>query len=54
MNGEILEQVKIYKYLEEAITKNWGSVREIKYRIGMTKEAFMKKRALLSGKVELD
>ena len=51
---EMLEQVDNYKYLGNTVTNDWSSWKEIKTRIGMTKEAFMKKSRTLCSKLDLN
>ena len=51
-NGENIEQVNEFRYLGVRLTGRWNSETEIKTRIGMAKEAFNRKRRILSGKLD--
>jgi hypothetical protein len=54
LEGVTIEQVKTFKYLGTNITEDGRSTQEIKKRIGMAKEAFNKRKELLSKKINKD
>ena len=48
IDGHKVEQIKTFKYLGVIVTENGSCIEEVKARIGMTKVAFNKKRALVT------
>jgi hypothetical protein len=49
-----LENVESFKYVSSMITNDGRCTCEIKSRIAMAKAAFNKKRALFTGKMDLE
>jgi hypothetical protein len=54
LEGVTIEQMKTFKYLGTNITEDGRSMQEIKKTIGMAKEAFNKRKELLSRKINKD
>src|ERR1051325_1373498 len=48
IEGQIVEQVTKFKYLGAMITEDGRSLANVKVRIGMAKEAFNKRKELLT------
>ena len=48
MDERIVEQVKKFKYLGTVLTEDGRSIEDVKVRIGMAKDAFNKKKELLT------
>src|SRR5437867_2009409 len=46
--GKIIEQVKSFKYLDSVITEDGRSHSDVKVRIAMAKDAFNKRKELLT------
>src|SRR6476619_1872036 len=51
INGVVVEQVKQFRYLGSQITEEGACVAEIKSRIDMAKDAFNKRRELLTNRL---
>jgi hypothetical protein len=51
VNGQCLEQVSQFKYLGSTITEDGRCQKEVRIRIAMAKEAFNKRKCLLSRKM---
>jgi hypothetical protein len=54
IDGQRLEQVKKFRYLGAIITEDNRCIDEIKARIGMAKEAFTKRKELLTRRIGRD
>jgi hypothetical protein len=50
IEGQIIEQVKTYRYLGQTITEDARCEKEIKTRIAMAKKAFREKQRILTAK----
>ena len=48
VEGQRVEQVKRFKYLGSLITEDERCIEDVKQRIGMAKDAFNKRRELLT------
>jgi hypothetical protein len=54
IDGQSLEQVKKFKYLGAMITEDGRCINDVKMRIGMAKEAFVKRKELLTSRISRD
>ena len=52
IEGESIEQMDSFKYLECNISSNMNCCQEVKQRIAMAKEAFGRKRSIFCGLLE--
>jgi hypothetical protein len=52
IEGQLIEQVSCFKYLGSTITEDGRSDKEIRIRIAMAKEAFSKRKELLTKKIK--
>ena len=53
VDGEILQQVEEFKYLESILSSSGYTEKDIRVRIGMAKSAFNKLKKLLTGGLKL-
>jgi hypothetical protein len=54
IDGQRVEQVKQFKYLGAIISENGRCIADVKTKIGMAKEAFRKRRELLTRSLNID
>jgi len=54
IDGQIVEQVMKFKYLGSVISEDGGCSEEVKVRIGMAKDAFKKRRELMTKNMNMD
>jgi hypothetical protein len=51
MDGQLVEQVEMFKYLGAMISEEGKSEKDVKIRTGMSKNAFGKQKALLNSRM---
>ena len=54
VRGEKLEQVEANKYLGTEISVDWRSEKEIRLRIGMAKQAYLRRRMVFNSKMDIE
>ena len=54
VNGQILEQVTEFKYLGSVLCKSGRCLTEIRARIGMARNAFLKRKELFTQSIDLN